>query len=246
MTTVFFDLDETLIEHTRTGPELLREVYEAHPEVVEGLDKAQFDRALWETANGYWQRMFDADVHGEMALVAMFREALEALARDGSAAVSMRDQFMEAVLASTRPSPGAKEALVALRARGVRTGIITNGYAYLQRAKIHHHGYEALFDTIVVSEEAGAHKPEGRIFELALERVGARPETAWHVGDNLENDIAGAERAGLTSVLYDPHGDREPDSELVTVEVYPSHVIRGFEELATLLEKAARTSSSDD
>ncbi len=237
--TVFFDLDETLIEHTRTGPELLHHVYTSRNDVLPGVDELRFGKVLWEHANALWRRMFDPGVTGEAALVEMFRLTLRDLNRDPSQAESMRDAFMQAVLSSTRPSPGAKETVARLHADNVATGIITNGYAYLQLAKIRHHGYEDLFETIVVSETAGAHKPAQRIFGLALAQTGAAPKDAWHVGDNVENDIAGAERAGLTSVLYDPEGTRAPDPEHPDVDVYPSHIIAAWDELPGLVRESA-------
>lgn len=238
MKTVFFDLDETLIEHTRSGPELLHHVYASHAEVLDGVDEARFGKCLWDHANALWARMFEPDITGEAALVDMFRLTLRDVGCDPAAAESMRDSFMQAVLNSTRPTPGAKETIAQLHAAKVATGIITNGYAYLQLAKIRHHGYEELFETIVVSETAGAHKPEGQIFDLALERMGAAAEASWHVGDNLENDIAGAERAGLTSVLYDPEGSRAPDPEHPETEAYPSHIIKRFAELPAIVSES--------
>ena len=44
-------------------------------------------------------------------------------------------------------------------------------------------------------------KPEPRMYEDALRRMGAQPETTAVVGDRLDTDIAGGVRAGLTTVL---------------------------------------------
>jgi putative hydrolase of the HAD superfamily len=54
---------------------------------------------------------------------------------------------------------------------------------------------------VVTSAEAGVAKPDRRIFELGLELAGARPEEAVHVGDSVENDVAGARALGIRSLL---------------------------------------------
>ena len=54
---------------------------------------------------------------------------------------------------------------------------------------------------VVTSADAGAAKPDRRIFERGLELAGARPEEAVHVGDSVENDVAGARALGIRAVL---------------------------------------------
>ncbi len=62
-------------------------------------------------------------------------------------------------------------------------------------------------DFSITSHEAGAEKPHPVIFERALERAGARPEHAVHVGDQLTSDVAGAANAGINPVLLDRDGN---------------------------------------
>ncbi len=225
---VFFDLDETLIEHTLSAAELVQQIQAAHAETLAGVPDAEFRAVLREKAAAIWGAMFEPTEPGVEPLVGAFRRTLEALGRDAGAARAMRDTFIELVLAGTRPHAGAKETLARLRAEGVATGIITNGYSYFQEMKIAHHGFAGLTDFVLVSEAAGAHKPDPKIFQIALERAGAVASEAWHVGDHLVNDIGGAERAGLAGVLYDPKGDRLPaaDAALPEGARRPSFVIR--------------------
>lgn len=237
---VFFDLDETLIEHTLSGQDLVRQIQAAHAVALDGVSDAKFRAVLREKAAALWGTMFEPTEPGVEPLVGAFRRTLDALGKNPDAARAMRDTFIELVLAGTRPHAGAKEALAQLRAEGVTTGIITNGYSYFQELKIAHHGFVGLTDFVLVSEAVGAHKPDTRIFQIALERAEAEASEAWHVGDHLVNDIAGAERVGIASVLYDPKGDRLPtdDSTLIEGARRPSHTIRGFDELLGLVQRS--------
>ena len=59
---------------------------------------------------------------------------------------------------------------------------------------------------IVASVDAGAMKPDPRIFARAVRRLGVQPAEAWHVGDNYWADVLGARAAGIIPVLVDRPG----------------------------------------
>jgi putative hydrolase of the HAD superfamily len=56
-------------------------------------------------------------------------------------------------------------------------------------------------DAVVTSAQVGVAKPDRAIFEYALSLAGAGPGEAVHVGDSLENDVAGARAAGIRPLL---------------------------------------------
>jgi putative hydrolase of the HAD superfamily len=68
---------------------------------------------------------------------------------------------------------------------------------------------------VVTSADAGAAKPDRRIFERGLELAGARPEEAVHVGDSVENDVAGARALGIRPVLVARDGSAPAGVEAV-------------------------------
>jgi putative hydrolase of the HAD superfamily len=93
-------------------------------------------------------------------------------------------------------------ALMDLRARGIKIGIISNWDSRLKRIS-DGLGLTRLVDFLVISAEAGIRKPDPRIFRIALERAGVLPEEAIHVGDLPEEDAEGARRAGVRPILID-------------------------------------------
>jgi FMN phosphatase YigB (HAD superfamily) len=93
--------------------------------------------------------------------------------------------------------PGVTDGLEALRDAGWRIGIVTNGYADFQAAKIEAVGLGAYVDVVCVSDAEGSWKPEPEIFRIASERAGAPLEGAWMVGDSLAADIVGGNGLGL-------------------------------------------------
>jgi HAD superfamily hydrolase (TIGR01509 family) len=92
-----------------------------------------------------------------------------------------------------RPLDGAVGACERLATAGLRLAVVSNWDIGL-----HEHlaalGLERLLDAVVTSAEAGAPKPDPRIWRLALERLGV--ERAAHVGDS-DADAEGARAAGL-------------------------------------------------
>lgn len=92
-------------------------------------------------------------------------------------------------------------ALTRLRRAGWRIGIVTNGTASFQVAKIRAAGLDRLADAWCVSGEAGVSMPDPAIFRLAASRCGT-PETVggWMIGNSLPTDITGGHDAGLTTI----------------------------------------------
>ncbi len=101
--------------------------------------------------------------------------------------------------------PSTPKVLSALRAQGLTLGVISNADGRIG-AILEKCGIARLFDTVIDSYDVGVEKPDPRIFALALERLGVRPDQALYVGDIYGIDVIGAERAGLSSVLLDPLG----------------------------------------
>ena len=121
--------------------------------------------------------------------------------------------------------------LETLRSRGLTLGVVTN----MNRGSgeiLADFGLEGRVDFAVTSIEARSEKPHAPIFREALRRANAEPRKVVHVGDQLESDVEGARRVGITPVLLDRDGNH-PD-------VTHCHRIEALPELPALLESLAR------
>lgn len=96
--------------------------------------------------------------------------------------------------------------LAALKAQGYRLGIISNFDARLYDVLAGLH-LRAYFDSVHISTEVGAAKPESAIFQAALADNGLQPAQALHIGDSLIADVRGAEAVGMAA-LWVPPGKR--------------------------------------
>lgn len=116
-----------------------------------------------------------------------------------------------ALLASLRftPYPDAAPALIAARARGQRLVVVSNWDVSLTDV-LHRAGLAPLLDGVVTAAQVGVRKPGAEIFTRALALAGVSPEQAVHVGDSLEEDVAGARAAGIEPVLLRRDGHPGP------------------------------------
>lgn len=144
------------------------------------------------------------------------------------------------------PLPDAREALLAaiafrafddaapalrdLRERGLRLVVVSNWDCSL-RDVLDGAGLLELVDEAVPSAEAGAAKPDPRVFESGLRAAGCAPDEAVHVGDSEENDVAGARAAGIRPVLLRREGGGEIAARAASALV----TIRSLGELAAVL-----------
>lgn len=100
--------------------------------------------------------------------------------------------------------PGVQNMLADLRARGIRTGVISNlgwsGHALTHRLETmlpEHH-----FEFILASSEYALRKPNPLLFRVALEKAQLPAEDVWYIGDSLSADVTGARNAGLFPLLF--------------------------------------------
>lgn len=101
--------------------------------------------------------------------------------------------------------PDVAPTLTRLRAMGLRLVIVSNSNGTLHKL-LERMALAPLVDHVIDSQVEGLEKPDPRIFQLALARAGAQPETTVHVGDLYHVDVVGAQSAGLRAILLDAGG----------------------------------------
>ncbi|HEY8762823.1 MAG TPA: HAD family hydrolase [Solirubrobacteraceae bacterium] len=112
------------------------------------------------------------------------------------------EQMVAVLLASLQFSVFAdvRPALAAARSTGRRLIVVSNWDVSLHEV-LERLGVGTLVDGILTSAEFGERKPSPSIFRRAVEMAGVRAAEAMHVGDSLEEDVAGARAAGIEAVL---------------------------------------------
>lgn len=112
--------------------------------------------------------------------------------------------------------PEVKEVLLKLKRRGLKVGLISNGYEeeidlILEKADLE----KATFDIIVGVDTIKKVKPNPDIFKYAISKLDVKPEEAMFIGDNVEADYKGAENAGIHTLLIDRTGKHQSDLKTI-------------------------------
>jgi putative hydrolase of the HAD superfamily len=240
--TVTFDLWFTLIAHDDRYDDLLREyrcsgIARALREAGREVTREDID-AAFESSGRYleerWSAYRDVDTDEQVGIL------LRCMGIEPGAGLvaAVADPYANAVL-HVEPFvvDGALEALRAVRDSGLRLALISNtgrtpGAA--MRKVMGRLGLLDFFEVTTFSNEAGYLKPDARIFELTLSRMGATAGRTVHVGDHPVLDVRGAKNYGMRSIHVLRHAgkgkaDCEPDARIDTLYDLPDTIFRMME-----------------
>jgi HAD superfamily hydrolase (TIGR01509 family) len=207
MKLVIFDLDDTLVNFAAT-----RQVaYRCLAEVVEreGIDPVAFIRACSEVDRPLFSLFEQGQLTRQQYRTRRFGDPFSRIglpARD-DLVVQLNTVFMECVNDRPLLYDDVRPVLQTLRARGLRTAILTNGPSDGQRRKLKATGLDQAVDHVAIGEEIGFSKPSALAFHAVVDRFSLRHADALMVGDSPELDYDGALRAGLEALLLDRDGN---------------------------------------
>jgi len=231
---MLIDMDETIlsaygrpdIAWNKIAAEFAGEFAPLLPQQVAAaiLDSA---RKFWASAEAEW-RLKLAEARHEVV-----RGGFAALAAAGQTALSMdlairlADRFTAYRDEEMFVFPGAHDAIDALKQRGVKLALVTNGAADTQRAKVERFALTHRFDHIQIEGEHGFGKPDERAYQHAMQALGVTPPETWMIGDNLEWEVEVPQRLGIYAIWIDSHGEGLP----ADTTVKPDRIIRSLTEL---------------
>lgn len=218
---LFIDFDDTLYDTYGNAVIALRETFETFRLERFFADPQVFYDAYWAANIDLWTRYSKGEITRPYLIVERFRRPLSAgqgLDVTEPFCLEMSDKFLE--FCSSKPGvvEGAHELMEYLKHQGYRMHMCSNGFHEVQYKKLAACGLKDYFDTIILSEDAGANKPSMQYFDYALRQSGADIATTIMIGDNLQTDIMGANRAGLDTILFNRWGIEPSSVPTYTVE----------------------------
>lgn len=129
--------------------------------------------------------------------------------------------------------PDVRPALDALKARGAKLAILSNGTPKMLASALAAASLEDLFDDVLSVDEIGTYKTAPQVYQLAASRFGLAPGEISFQSSNRW-DIAGAARFGFRAVWV--NRTNMPDEY---ADLPPAHIIAGLDEIESLPEDAA-------
>ncbi|MGF1740249.1 pyrimidine 5'-nucleotidase [Vibrio profundum] len=217
---VLFDADETLFHFDafqgmqlmfeRKGVEFLQEDYQEYQ---------RLNKPLWDDYQ-------NGDITAAQIKHIRFQSWAEKL---GTTTQELNNAFLQAMADICSMLPGAKELLDSLVGK-VKLGIITNGFTELQAIRLEKMGLSEYFEHVVISEQVGVAKPDVKIFDYAMQKMGTADKSrVLMVGDNLLSDIKGGIGFGIDTCWLNSQAQGNP------TELQPTFTVNTLSELQRLL-----------
>ena len=227
---LFIDFDDTLYDTYGNAVIALSETFDAFHLERFFSDPQVFYDAYWEANIDLWSRYSKGEITRPYLILERFRRPLsvgDGLPVTEDLCLEMSDRFLD--FCSSKPGvvEGAHELMDYLKQKGYRMHMCSNGFHEVQYKKLAACGLKSYFDTIILSEDAGANKPSPLYFDYALKVSGADKATTLMIGDNLQTDIMGAHQAGLDTILF--------NRWKVEYSSVPTHIVATLGEIMNIL-----------
>jgi len=206
---IYFDLDDTLLDHTTAQSKSLEEVYQAFL-FDRYLSLVDFDRNYHQINKKLWIQYGNHKISKEELKAQRFRQTLEKCAIQADWK-EVSNYYMQRYQQNWRWIDGAQDIIENLKNR-LPLGFLTNGFKDIQKKKYSLFNLAEYSPIFVISEEVGIMKPQSGIFEHATELAGFRADEILYVGDSLISDIKGGAQYGW-NVVWHNYGNSNRKSE---------------------------------
>lgn len=224
---VFIDLDDTLWDFHANAKSSLEEIFEER-KLSRYIDNFEKFFEIYSRRNlELWDEYGRREITKGFLMVERFRFPLAQVGVDNTElAIEIGNQYLDLLPTRKTLLPFATELLDYLYPKYPLT-IISNGFVEVQHRKMSACGIEHYFNHVVLSEAAGALKPDKQIFEHALKLNNATAANTIMIGDSYEADIIGARNAGIDQVFLSPNSS-DPDKTA-------TYKIKSLEEVFSIL-----------
>ncbi|MCB2155288.1 HAD-IA family hydrolase [bacterium] len=190
---IFFDLDETLWDHSSASKFALRAACEKH-----GCDFDEFMPIFHEANRALWEQLAHGSIDVATLRIQRFRDTLREILANGEVGRpdQMSEDYLSIYLSRESELPGASEVLREA-ARIGRVAVLTNAPHETQDIKLSHLDARHCVEWMLTIDETQCLKPRPEFFEMAEKRAGhPQPEQILYVGDSWSSDIQPSHERG--------------------------------------------------
>lgn len=228
-TTIFFDLDDTILDTVQNSKDALQELYSDYQFSNYFSDFNNFYFRYQSINTHLWDLYEQNQIEKDYLMSERFAKTLEdhkTISKDQSLEINY--DFMSRVSNRKNIISGAIEILDYLQAK-YKMYVVSNGFKEVQDKKIWNAGVGNYFNKVILSDHVGKNKPHPVIFSYALNEACANASDCIMIGDNIKTDIIGAKNSGIDQIWYNPKGLEDINN------VSPNYTIESLSQLRDIL-----------
>ncbi|HIN02957.1 MAG TPA: HAD family hydrolase [Candidatus Marinimicrobia bacterium] len=189
---VVFDLDNTLLDFMKMKEfavkAAIKSMIEAGLEVDEEKSYSEiisiYEQFGWEN-----QKVFDVFLEKSIGHV------------DNKFLAAGIVAYRRAREANLMAYPNVNETLMALAKSAIKMGLVSDAPSREAWMRIYYLNLYHFFDVVITLDDSGERKPSAKPFQMALDRMGLRPEETVMIGDWPERDVVGAQQIGMKTAF---------------------------------------------
>ena len=185
-TTIFWDLDQTILDFAKSQDYALRYAFRQF-----GLETEAETVSLYAAINDtYWKRMERGEITKDEVLRGRFVTLFERMGIVDIQPETFGDIYQDALGDVFFFQDEADKLIMQLKERGFCQYIVTNGVNKTQAKKVRLSGLDQMVDGVFVSELIGYPKPRKEYFDACFEQLaGITREECILVGDSITSDM---------------------------------------------------------
>lgn len=222
---ILFDVDDTLFNFGMSEEKALHNTFMKFG-LPTGL--ADYWASYREISKVLWGDLEQGQITLQELAVERFKRLIHMHQLEIDAG-ELSNVYLEKLGKETHLIEGAVE--LCERLADYRLAVITNGFTAVQTARIENSPLHNTFEHIIMSEEAGAQKPDTKIFDYVFSKLQITDKSkVLIVGDSLTSDIQGGTNYGIDTCWFNPHTTENK------LAIKPTFEIQNLMELVEIVE----------
>jgi 2-haloacid dehalogenase len=225
--TLFFDVDDTLLDFGAAEKVALRLLFEEQNIPLTAEIEAQYKKVN----QGLWKSFEEGKVGRDEVVNTRFSLLFKEYGQEVDG-VLFEKKYRSYLEEGHDLIHGALELITDLQKNQYDLYIVTNGVSKTQDKRLRSSGLHPLFKNVFVSEDAGYQKPMKEFFDYVFARIPTfSVEHGLLIGDSLSADIKGGQLAGIDTCWFNP-GEKPNHTDIV-----PTYQIQKLDELYQILHE---------
>lgn len=197
---IYFDLDNTLLDHASAEAKAQQITYKKYPE-LQKINMDEWLETYAEVNHNLWVRYQDDEIDRHQLHFSRFHDSMKELGLSTADSEEIGKFYIKNYRDFWDWVGGARETLK-MASEKYEVGIITNGFKETQEIKFDKLSLGDYCNCMIISEELGQLKPHPIVFDHATEVAGVDRDKILYVGDSYSSDIVGGNNAGWQTAWY--------------------------------------------